>query len=414
MSLDGLSKNKIRLTGDVAAQYYYITILMQIIFCIKMYTVFYYSSRNISLGWPLDGLVFDPFHRFTDWLTVYGASMIRDPYITSPTGATGPPYGYSLLYIVSLAHYFGPRHYYFYMVLIFTCINYAIYAKAIPGGLSLKSASGYMSIIVVLYPLYFMIDRGNADIVASVLISLLFLLLMFNYKNKEFVIATLLSFITSLKPSLLLFALPLLFMFRLKVVLLFLVINLTVYLYPVIMLGEKLLYMPTLIISAQKILGDNPIMFHHDLALVLSIFNVKIPSMYVAAFIIASCLLFLAYIKYFVRRVDVGLVVALVAEITMLANHPSPDYRMLLLFPIYFYITFVILKIGIMSSADKIIFIVSFVFAMSFDNIPINENLVYVSVLRFLGITMALYLTVKQMLVYGKKDNVINPTFNNA
>ena len=407
-----LSGKNVRI--DIAEKYCYIALLMQIIFCVKMYTVFYFSSRNISIGWPLSGLVFDPFHRFTDWLTVYGASRVHDPYVTSPSGATGPPYGYSLLYIVSLAKYFGPRHYYFYLVSIFLSLNYAIFAKAMPTGFSLKSISAYMSIVVVLYPLYFMVDRGNADIVAAVFISMYFVLSLYRFKNQELILATILSFVTSLKPSLLLFSLPMLFMLNYKNVLVFLLINLTVYLYPVFFLGEKLLYMPTLVISAQKILGDNPILFHHDLALVLSIFHINVSVKYVAISLIGACLLLLFYLRYSRAGVDKGLVVALVAEVTMLANHPSPDYRMLLLFPIYLYMSRIISENGTMTVQDKAIFIISFVLTMSFDNIPINGDLVYVSVLKFLGIVMALYYTVKLMFITTGETEPMASACNNS
>ena len=149
-----------------------------IVLLTKMISVWYFSSRNISKGFPFDSFLFNVFDRFTDYLIPYIVAGYPNVYST-PEGATlpAPPYGH-LQFVLLKYLPFRDNLWVLYgnflaVVILFTIVLYGIFRFLYPQSSSERRLR-FLVLLVVAYPLHFIIDRGNLDIYGAAVIAFLF------------------------------------------------------------------------------------------------------------------------------------------------------------------------------------------------------------------------------------------------
>ena len=111
-------------------------LVMLLFFLIKSLSVLFYSSRDITLGFPFDSFGFEPFHRFTDYLLIWNISRLENIYdLSAPlySQIAPAPYGwlqFMLLKLVPFPDLKGAKYINFLLlVLILTYVNFKIYIQ---------------------------------------------------------------------------------------------------------------------------------------------------------------------------------------------------------------------------------------------------------------------------------------------
>jgi len=380
---------------------------MLIVFILKSISVMYFSSRNISLGFPFDSYGFDPFHRFTDYLLVWSHSSLKNMYdLNDPffNNLKPAPYGYYqflVLKLIPFKEYHYTKYINFLLILfLFLYINYKIFQ--INADNESQNLLIFLTFISVNYPIFFLLDRGNVDIYTALLISILVyrsvINITKNYDNAGN--ALIIGIIIGFKPTFAIYIITLLMCFSYKNICIGIFTALISYLLPIFIYGAELNYLFLSIINARNSLGL-PSIFCHNFTCSLRAFYLN-PNIYFSMVFSVIVFMFMTSLRFRIHKSNIikykfVLNLLVVTTILLVANDPSPDYRIIFLIPFVFVIP-LILSIKNLSNKSFYLLILSIIAIFSFSNIYFKSFLNYFTVLRFLGVTVFCYLIVNNAL----------------
>lgn len=341
-----------------------------------------YRGTQLSSGdWPFNSYLYPQFHRFTDWLIALAWSKETNPWdINNPLAQHIPPspYGPLTFDILRVLGAAGGVLSFSLLILVYLLINFKIYGKTVH--LSNDSNNNHNRLLsnfiftvflLVFYPLHFLIDRGNADIIGAVFISFIVYLVIFNFQSlyansrytwRKFALDFFIVCLVTSKPS---WIPALIFVFFYGSIIrasLVVTAAIAIYMYPIVFQGvhfidyvnnAKLAYsivgatnagvsFSHNMLSAIKVLiyylpfGDKPIS-DSELSSIGNSVNIFV---LIVGFIFLSVTLFVAYI----RRKNIALndkwafdflLLTHVLLCIVLFNNPSPDYRLTIILPIF-------------------------------------------------------------------------------
>jgi hypothetical protein len=366
-----------------------VILFMILIFIFKSLSVLYYSSRNISYGFPFDSFGFETFHRFTDYLIIWEQSASENIYKLG----TPAPYGFLqflLFKILPFKNYSLFKYINFlFLLTLFIYINFKIFIHRNNIKLT-DSLILFLTFIALNYPLFYLIDRGNLDIYPAIILSLLVYRCITDKKNNQNLFnAILIGILICLKPSFGLFLFILIFYFPLKYIFTSISMIIFFYLVPVVFYGADFFYIFKSIMVARGQLGL-PTIFCHNALCGLRTIGLT-PNVY---FSFGFGILLLSYFYYCARKTSrlndksqilyLYLLTATVA--TLIINDPSPDYRLVFLIPFLLGIKEYFLP-ALYKNFEMLIILLCIIFIFSFSNIYFKSfSFEYFTFLRFLGV----------------------------
>ena len=150
--------------------------------------IIFNTMRGSDLSWPYNSYVHDPGIRFTDWLIAREWAMISTPWDGSATlGKFLPPAPYgplNVLYFRLLDDWFGIESanvaFFLPLSIILIVLSWMIFHNLRATDNLLDTPTRLLvtvSFIISLYPIHFLIDRGNNDVVGTALFALTLLIL---------------------------------------------------------------------------------------------------------------------------------------------------------------------------------------------------------------------------------------------
>jgi len=353
----------------------------------KMISVWYFSSRNISKGFPFDSFLFNTFDRFTDYLIPYIVSGYPNIY-SPPVGATlpAPPYGHIQFALLKYLP-FHDNHWVIYgnfllVITFFVSVLYNIFRFAYPQQTS-ESRLHFLILLVVAYPLHFIIDRGNLDIYGALAIALLFSTVIRRQHFSDPQVALLLAFLVSLKPSFGLFAVPMLLGVKLRWAIPASLLVLFNYLVPSIFYGQPINAMWETITVSQTF-TDGAVLFCHSFQCAHNAMGIKWGTS-VSVILLAIFLVGVLCLRFLMREHERSEIFLMLMTstilLTLIFNLQSWDYRLTFLLPILLARP-KIFPARYMSRIQSIVLSCSFVVALGYVNILFPNSRAYPTIAR--------------------------------
>jgi hypothetical protein len=280
------------------------------------------------------------------------------------------------------------------LIVLFLILNFKIFKKSIEADIFEKTLI-FFTFIATCYPLFFLIDRGNLDVYAAILLSLLIYRQIIsiqknNGDSNKITDAILIGIIAGLKPTFGIYILTLLICFSLKNIFVGIFIAIFSYVIPIIVYDANITYLIDSITSAKIALGL-PKIFCHNFACLLRVIGFN-PNKYFSIFL---TLIIIPYFFYYFNKIrnisnnENKLILSLFINTSalLLINDPSPDYRIIFLIPFFFAINKFFL-IDNLNNLKFIILILSIIFIFSFTNIYFQLRFEFYTLLRSLGIIL--------------------------
>ena len=326
---------------------------------VQLSIIFFNTMRGRDLLWPHNSHVHNPNIRFTDWLIAYEWAKIDAPWdITGALGQALPPAPYgplNVMYFRILDDWFGiesPTISFFVpLVIIVGLLCYSLvrqielmeHRKDAPTKLLLIS-----SLLVGAYPLHFLIDRGNNDVVGIALFAtIIYLLSSRTCTKSKNISAVLITAMALHKPSWLLFCLAVPFISGFFITAASMSAVVFGYSFGLSLLNGSLEQLISSGVAAGEIL-KGLVHFSTHTGVINSFlanffgFHLNLMILPVLCCLIACICYVPLFLKHSFRNTldneTVFVLFALLACLTILINSPSPDYRLvtlLLLMPGY-------------------------------------------------------------------------------
>lgn len=337
--------------------------LMAALAIVKLLYIFFVTRRGVSLGWPFDSYLFDPFHRFTDWLIPYRWSEEINPWKENhPLLASLPPvpYGPITFAYLKAGHIMGAIISFFLALCVFLYLSFRVFLASLPFQ---NKNRGFLAVflftvlILVFYPIHFMVDRGNTDIIAAMFIAGIFLMLVYasnpkNSFNENYCyvfVDILIVLAAGSKPSWLPMLAFTMVSGSLKRICLVIVAVIFIYSFPLIFQGVALSDYIASIEGTYKIVsgvshfshnltsGIRPFVegskFFHTTMEVVNRYVVLFGAIYSFATLV-FCFCLRRKIEDFHNKVNLDILIFIHIIICLLLfNNPSPDYRLVVLLP---------------------------------------------------------------------------------
>jgi hypothetical protein len=358
----------------------------------KMISVWYFSSRNVSKGFPFDSFLFNVFDRFTDYLITYHISGYPNIYFP-PTGATlgAPPYGHVqfalLKYLPFRDNAWVLYGNFLFVVAVFTVVLSGIYKFLYPQSSSDRRLK-FLVLLVVAYPLHFIIDRGNVDIYGAVAIASIYGLVIQKSRFSDPQFAFLLAFLISLKPSFALFAIPLVLGVKLRWAIPAVFLVAFNYLVPYIFYGQPIDGMWKTIVGSQPYV-DGAVLFCHSFQCAHEAMGIKWGTTVSLAILIVfvSALLVIRFaMRKFERSEVFSMLMTSTVLLSLMFNLQSWDYRLTFLLPVLLARP-VVFPSRYLSKISSKILTCSFVVALGYVNILFPNSRAYPTIVRFIAIS---------------------------
>ena len=358
----------------------------------KMISVWYFSSRNVSKGFPFDSFLFNVFDRFTDYLITYHISGYPNIYFP-PTGATlgAPPYGHVqfalLKYLPFRDNAWVLYGNFLFVVAVFTVVLSGIYKFLYPQSSSDRRLK-FLVLLVVAYPLHFIIDRGNVDIYGAVAIASIYGLVIQKSRFSDPQFAFLLAFLISLKPSFALFAIPLVLGVKLRWAIPAVFLVAFNYLVPYFFYGQPIDGMWKTIVGSQPYV-DGAVLFCHSFQCAHEAMGIKWGTTVSLAILIVfvSALLVIRFaMRKFERSEVFSMLMTSTVLLSLMFNLQSWDYRLTFLLPVLLARP-VVFPSRYLSKISSKILTCSFVVALGYVNILFPNSRAYPTIVRFIAIS---------------------------
>jgi len=323
-------------------------------FICKQFNIFCNTARDLeNRDWPYNSLYFDSFHRFTDWLVTLAWSRELNPWDSlNPLAQHLPaaPYPPLMLTVVGFLSHAG-RYFSFFIVLACILFVWLLICKYCYEGPFLKVFSFFAAFIALNYPVGFLVDRGNVEIIPILVFSILIIFLTHKKSEiesspKKYVFVFLTVLLCSLKPGLAPI-LPFLFLiYGFRMFLFALLGVIALYLYP-LLYGVHITDFLDSLRSADKSVGDS-VFFNHNLSILLRFFTgwsheriKQITAIVGFGFYIFSFIYIMKMKKELINlhkslpAAFYFLVLAHLVIFSLLFQVPSADYRLCWLIPIF-------------------------------------------------------------------------------
>lgn len=362
----------------------WLMICTSLISCVllKLIYIFFMTKRGMSLQYPFDSYLFNPFDRYTDWIVPLEWAKTSNPWdMTSDLSKNIPPcpYGPLTFLYLRVTQYLGTVVPFFLMILIF-CLKNIIELKK-----SLKFLNINIFILLALiiltgfYPLHFLVDRGNTAVIGYCLIAyILFNLNNYSYRDganeikPKYIFEILIILLVGTKPSWGLMLFPLLFLsvysfFR---AIFFIIL---IYLIPIIFFNISILDYISCAKQAYLIM-KSAINFQHDIlagAQVVSvafktnffdISNVQLYSLILGLTWYFFGLIYLKFIKSKNKSQKLFFAFSHTLLCILLFNRPSPDYNLVPILTIVIVLIDMLAEAQMLTNKDKIIIVTIFTF----------------------------------------------------
>jgi len=323
-------------------------------FIFKQFNIFCNTARDLATrNWPHNSLYFEPFHRFSDWLITLGWSRELNPWDSlNPLAQHLPaaPYPPLMFTFVGFLSQTG-RYFSFFIVLACSLFLWLLICKGCYGGSFLRCFSFFAVFIALNYPVGFLVDRGNVEIIPILVFSILIIFLTLKNRRIEscpfkyaFIIFTVL--LCSLKPGLAPI-LPFIFLVYGFRIFIFAILGVfSLYLYPVLY-GVHITDFIDSLRSADKSVGDS-VFFNHNLSILLRSFTDWSHKQIKQIIAIVGCGYYIFSFIYIVKMkrelINIHksspnafyfLVLAHLVIFSLLFQVPSADYRLCWLIPIF-------------------------------------------------------------------------------
>lgn len=311
---------------------------MLAIYLVKKYSVYYYSSRGIALGYPFDSLTFAPGDRYTDWLIPAAVAALPNPYDIPPSFGLPltPPYGYLTFLVLKTANVFGTHLAFVLCILTFLMLCYLIFNRYLIRD-HLTCLTYFLAMIAGFYPLYMEVDRGNVAIFTAVALAAIFLLIRSPSRSRRVLVIILLATIVCFKPSNALYMLPVFVFGSLNESLIVLSITGINYIIPIFLPRGSLRYLFAAIGNATRALGPQQV-FCNNLACGFRALGLPSMPITIAAIVVFTTLSILIIARLRCNRLEcLPLSISIVTVASLLVADPSGDYSLILLLPIFLY-----------------------------------------------------------------------------
>lgn len=323
---------------------------------LKLLYIFYVTRRGgfaFNSMYPFDSYLFDPFHRFTDWLIPleYAKSLnFWDINSESPKNLP-PPYGPTTFLYLSVTSFLGSILPFFILVAGYLFINFKLLQRTLILEDSNIIFLIFIALVVGFYPLHFIIDRGNTAIIGAVLISSIYYLVLTKFTEELtskniyiWAIEILFTLLLTSKPSWLLCVLP---SFYLSKKSFFRIIFASTLIYLLAMLKADIPifdYVNSVKIAYSILQGT--VNFQNDLWAGLAVFllgtlkislNLNFLTKYFLLLGLALLLVSSIYIykaDYCSKKLRFVFFLSFILLLTLLFNRPSPDYNLTIIFPL--------------------------------------------------------------------------------
>jgi hypothetical protein len=152
----------------------------------KLLYIFFMTRRGMAKSWPYDSYLFEPFHRFTDWLIPWRWADEANPWsVYGELAKMIPPapYGPGTFWYINFTKSVGPVASFLALTAIFITVCYISYARTVSTDrfLTIKPVRCLMALgcLVGFYPIHFLVDRGNADVIGAIFVAGIFLCFIF-------------------------------------------------------------------------------------------------------------------------------------------------------------------------------------------------------------------------------------------
>lgn len=325
---------------------------------IKLLYIFYVTRRDGSAFnsmYPFDSYLFDPFHRFTDWLIPLEFSKTQNPWdISSELSKHLPPvpYGPTTFLYLNITSFLGSVLPFFILVAGYLFANFKLLQQSLIGEKSNIIFLIFIAIVVGFYPLHIIIDRGNTAIIGAVLISSIYYLITTKFTEELtsksiyiWAIEILFSLLLTSKPSWGLFLLPSFYLSK-KSFLRIIFVSTLIYLLPIFINGISIFDYVNTIKLAYSIF-NNAVNFSHDLSagvnvILVDMLNVPVNLKYFTKFFLLFGLALLIGGSIYIHKLDncskktrFACFFSFILLMTLIFNRPSPDYNLTIIMPLF-------------------------------------------------------------------------------
>ena len=324
---------------------------------LKLLYIFYVTRRDgsaFNTMYPFDSYLFDPFHRFTDWLIPLEFSMTQNPWdINSELSKHLPPvpYGPTTFFYLKITSFLDSVLPFFVLVAGFLFFNFKLLQKTLIGEKDNLIFLIFMAVIVGFYPLHFLIDRGNTVIIGAVLISAIYYILITkftdNLTSKIIYIRTievLFCLLLTSKPSWGLCLLPIFYLPK-KSIFRITLFSILIYILPIYTSGVSLFdYMKTINLALSIFEGS--INFSNDLLGGVSVISSEIlripinlkylmrPFLAFGLILLLAGSLYIYKLDRYSKKTKILWFFSYILVLTLMFNRPSADYNLIVILPL--------------------------------------------------------------------------------
>lgn len=390
---------------------------------IKLFYIFYMTMRGNEHGFPFDTYLFNTPDRFVDFLITRIWSLEINPWDPNHPhlkSFIAAPYGPLTFDYLRLTAFLSPLIQFSILAIVFLFINYLIFKDALKNRQNFQTLLIYLSLLVGFFPLHFIIDRGNIEILPAVFLSAIFL---FTPKSKYnyLLISIFLVIVASTK----FVWIPIVFIILLydfKKFLIAVILVAAVYSYPLIFDGVTIQGYISTITNSYNTSGRS-LNWTHNIYHAIQVIGVYIgrpfDDSYVlftlpfAALSLGIPYIYLLKLRYINGVLSLDLILLYICHFiisTMIFSNPSFDYRLIYLLPVFLYLSqFVVLHKQ--KAHTVIIIIICFTISSSWLNFYDLKSLPYympfrsLSILLLDGIIVFLILRSRKVIFLKKLSN---------
>lgn len=334
--------------------------LLLIAVMVKLFYIFYMTMRGNEHPYPYDTYVFNTPDRFVDYLiTQMWAKEVNpwDPNHPLLKEIISAPYGPLSFYYIKFLKFISPLQQFMILIIGYIFICYKLISDFFEASQQSIKILVFLALMVGYYPLHFIVDRGNIEILPAVFFSAI---LLFAPKKKinPIILDFFIIIIASCKFTWLpILSLTLFFPIRRAAFILTTVF--LVYLYPIVFKGASVSGYISTIVSSYKVSGWALNFSHnvfHAVQMIGEFVGRPISDKYVfisaiigAVFILAPYVVLLRD-RLFGRKVEENMIYLFLCHLalcTLIFANPSFDYRLIYLLPIFLFL------MGLVSSAGN-------------------------------------------------------------
>lgn len=365
------------------------SVILLIMVIIKLLYIFYMTRRGNEHGFPFDTYLFNTPDRFTDYIITKIWSAETNPWDPNHPllqKLISAPYGPVSFDYIRASNFLSSIGQFFILIILYLFANFKLFNTYLGKSINVDNLLIFFALIVGFFPLHFMVDRGNIEILPAALFSLLFLTPFLKFKYIDLIFCVLIILIIGSKFSLIPLIAIIIF-FPLKRAFFVAISVALIYLYPIIFDGASLNGYVSTIINSYNTSGKSLNWTHnifHALQMVGEIFGKPFSDRYVfLTFIFGLPMLIIPFLvllkKRYINRIyslnDTFFLLSHIIIWTIIFSNPSFDYRLIYLLPIYLFLINLIIANKVFTNFYIYIFaIIPFCLSVSWLNFYLKSS----------------------------------------